>query len=183
MKKMMIALLLLIAMSSVASAVPFIGMFVDDQAVICHKPIEVYVATDVYFFALVEDIPAITACEFAVDGLPDAALAIVTPAWATPLAIGTLGYGLALAFTPAVPGPTCFLGTVGFFAMADFGPDYLMSVVETYDSNVLAVVDDEYNTIAAEGGIFTFNCSTDQCLCTPGVATEDATMSSIKALY
>jgi hypothetical protein len=184
MKKMMIALLLLVAFSSMASAqVPFIGMYADDQAVICHTDLAVYVATSVYFIADIGAIPAITAAEFSVSNLPGAADALITPNWATPLVIGDAGYGIALAFSPAVPGPMAFLGTLDFFALVDLGADYVMEVLPSNDSGLLVVVDDNYNTIDADGGMFTFNCSTGDCLCVEGVATDDATISSIKALY
>lgn len=185
MKKMMIALLLLVAFSTVASAqAPFIGMFADDQAVICHNDLVTYQTTTVYFYAILPvDLVAITAVEFRVEGLLGAADALVTPAWNTPLAIGDLGYGIALAFSPALAGPNAFLGTVGFFGLADIGPDVVMSVLESNDSGVRVVVDDAYNTIPADGGIFTFNCTTGDCLCTEGTATEDSSWGSIKALY
>ncbi len=185
MKKLMVALLLLVAVSSVASAqVPFIGMYADDQAVICHADLPLYATTSVYFYAILPpEIVAITAVEFRVDNLPDAALANVIPNWNTPLVIGDLGYGIALAFSPALAGPTAFLGQVDFFAIADAGPDFVMTVMESNDSGMLVVVDDGYNTIDATGGIFTFNCSTGNCECEDTVATEDSSWGSIKALY
>jgi hypothetical protein len=185
MKKLMVALLLLVAVSSVANAqAPFIGMYADVDAVVCHNELAVYANTSVYFFAtLPPEILAISACEFRVDNLLTAADAIVTPAWNTPLVIGDAGYGIALAFNPILGGPLAFLGQIDFFGLADIGPDYVMSIQPSNDSGNLVVVDDLFNTIDAEGGIFTFNCASGDCECTEGVATEDATMSSIKALY
>ncbi len=185
MKKMMIALLLLVAISSIASAQqdPFIGMYADDSAAVCHIDLPVYVTTSVYFYASIGSIPAITAAEFSASNLPVAADALVTPNWNTPLVIGDLGYGIALAFSPAVPGPDAFLGTVDFFALNDLGPDFVMEIMASNDSGLLVVVDDVFETIPADGGMFTFNCGTGNCECEDTIATDDATISSIKALY
>ncbi len=184
MKKMMIALLLMVAISSVASAqMPFIGMYADDSAAVCHIDLPVYVTTSVYFFASIGSIPAITAVEFSVSNLPLAADALVTPNWATPLVIGDLGYGIALAFSPAAAGPDAFLGTVDFFALNDLGADFVMEVLPSNDSGMLVVVDDVFETHEAMGGMFTFNCATGDCECEGGTATDDNTISSIKALY
>ena len=180
---MTIALLLLVAVSSVASAqVPFIGMYADDQVVVCHTELPVYVTTSVYFFATIGSIPAITAAEFSVSNLPGPADALITPNWNTPLVIGDAGYGIALAFSPALPGPDAFLGTLDFFALNDLGADYGMAVLASNDSGLLVVVDDVYDTLNAEGGLFTFNCS-GECECADTIATDESTISSIKALY
>lgn len=184
MKKMMIALLLLVAMTSVASAqAPFIGMYADDQVVACYTDLPTYVTTSVYFYAVLPpEVATITAAEFSAANLPEATDALVTPNWNTGLVIGDLGYGIALAFSPALAGPNAFLGTVDFFGLVELGPDYVMEIVNTNDSGVLVVVDGDFNTIDAEGGMFTFNC-TGTCECVETIATDDATISSIKALY
>ena len=185
MKKMMIALLLLVAISSVASAqvIPFIGMYADAQVVDCFVDVVTYETTSVHFYAVLPpEITAITAAEFSVANLPDAAMAITTPAWNTPLVIGEAGYGIALAFSPALPGPNAYLGALNFFALVDFPADWGMEVLASNDSGLLVVVDNNFDTIDADGGLFTFNCS-GGCECEDTIATDDTTISSIKALY
>lgn len=187
MKKLMVALLLLVAVSSIAAAQDepaFIGMFADDQAVICHAPLDTYATTTMYVFAILEPtIPAISAAEFRIDNLVGAADALLTFNWNTDLVIGSADYGLALAFSPVIPGPNAFMGSIDFFGLADVGADYLMTIMASNDSGNLVVVDDAFNTIAARGGYFTFNCATGDCPCEDTIAVDDANMSSIKALY
>lgn len=189
MKKMMVALLLLVAMSSVAAAQdPFIGLYADDAAVLCQADVSVYVSLPVYVFAILPpEIAGITAAEFRIENLPTEALALTTFNWNTPLVIGTAGYGIALAFAPPLPGPAAFMGSISFFPLMDFGPDFRMKVVPSLDSDNLVVVDLAYNEVPCElNHIFTFNCTGSLpggCLCIEGVATEDAAWGQIKALY
>ena len=189
MKKMMAALLLLVAMSSVAAAQgqPFIGLYADDTAVLCEADLTPFVPMNVYVFAYLQDIPAITAAEFRVDNLPGVAQAIITPTWNTTLVIGTLGYDLALAFTPALTGPVALLGTLQFLALSDLGADWRMTVMPGLDCNCLVVVDTDYVEHACEPDHFlTLNCTGALdygCNCQPTIATEDATWGQIKALY
>lgn len=191
MKKLMVALLLLAAMSSLAAAQtqPFIGMYADDQGVLCQADVTQYATSTVYFFAVLPpEITAITAAEFSVDNLPDATMALMTPHWETTLVIGDLGYGIALAFSPAIPGPNAFMGSVDFFVLNDFGPDFRMTVMASNDSGNLVVVDTDFNEVPCETAqhFFTFNCTGGLpygCDCTETIATEDATWGQIKALY
>jgi hypothetical protein len=189
MKKLMVALLLVAAVSSVASAQePFIGIYADDAAVLCQAPVSVYVSTPVYLFAVLPaSIPGITACEFRIDNMPTAAMALTTFNWNTPLVIGNADYGIALAFAPALPGPNAFLGSISFFPLMAWDPDFRMEIMASNDSGNLVVVDLDYNEVPAEPGhFFTFNCTgglPGGCDCFIGVATEDATWGQIKALY
>lgn len=191
MKKLMAALLLLVAMSSVAAAQgdPFIGIYADDAGVSCQANVTQYVSTTVYVMAyLPADIPGMTACEFRIDNLPTAAMSINTFAWNTTLVIGTPDYGIALAFAPALPGPLCLLGTISFFPLQAFPADWRMTIMPSNDSGNLVIVDLDYNEVpcSADPYFFTFNCTGSlpgQCDFTIGVATEDATWGSIKALY
>lgn len=185
MKKMMAALLLLVAMSSIAAAQdPFIGLYADDAGVLCEANVTTYVNTTVYVFVVVpESIVLIPAVEFKVENLPTAAMAIMTPTWNTPLVIGTVDWDIALAFNPPLTGPQALLGTLTFFPLLDFGPDWVMTVAAGNDCECLVIVDQNYNEIPGElGHHFTFNCS-GVCTCIDGVATEDATWGQIKALY
>lgn len=189
MKKLMAALLLLVAMSSVAAAQdPFIGIYADDAAVLCQANVSQYVSVPVYLFAILPaSIPGITACEFRIDNLPTPAMGLTTYAWNTPLVIGTADYGIALAFAPALPGPTAFLGSISFFPLAAWPADFRMEIMASNDSGNLVVVDLNYNEVPAEPGhFFTFNCTGSLpggCDCVVGIAAEDATWGEIKALY
>jgi len=191
MKKLMAALLLLVAMSSIAAAQPpqpFIGIYAEDSPVICQADVSQYVSKTVYVFAVVpESITVIPAVEFKIDNLPTAGMALLTYNWNTTLVIGTADWDIALAFAPALPGPIALLGTISVFPLADFGPDWRMTIAEGNDCECLVVVDQDYNEIPAEPGhFFTFNCTgglPGGCLCTVGVATDDATWGQIKALY
>ncbi len=187
MKKLLVALLALVAMSSMAYAQdPVIGLFDDVDGTICFGPTEVYVNKTVYAYAILPpSIPAITAAEFSITNWvgDDPACAITTAAWNTPLVIGTPGHNLALAFSPALPGPLALLGTITIFQLtAGCLDNYLMEVVAGNDSGKLVVVDEGYNEIDADGYRYTFNCVTD-CVCEIGTATSESTWGSVKALF
>lgn len=189
MQRIAIALLLLIATSGVAAAQdPFIGIYADDVAVLCQADVTQYVSVPVYLFAILPpEIPGITAAEFRIDNLPDAAMALTTYNWNTPLVIGNAGYGIALAFAPALPGPTAFLGSISFFPLTAWPDDWRMEIMASNDSGNLVVVDLDYNEVPCEPSHWlTFNCTSSLpwgCECSPIVAVEDATWGQIKALY
>ena len=191
MQQLLIALLLLVAMSSVAAAqdpMPFIGIYADDTAVICQADVFQYVSVPVYLFAILPpSIPGITAAEFRIDNLPTAGMGITTYNWNTPLVIGSADYGIALAFAPALPGPNAFLGSISFFPLAAWPEDFRMEIMASLDSGNLVVVDLNYNEVPCEPGHwFTFNCTgslPSGCDCTYSNAAEDATWGQIKALY
>jgi hypothetical protein len=191
MKKLMVALLLLVATSSIAAAQaePFIGIYADDVAVICQANVTIYVSVPVYLFAILPpEIPAITACEFRIDNMPTAGMGLATYAWNTPLVIGTADFGIALAFSPALPGPNAFLGRIDFLPLMAWPNDWRMTIMPSLDSGNLVVVDTNFNVIPCEDvpHFFTFNCTgslPDGCECQPIIATEDATWGQIKASY
>jgi hypothetical protein len=189
MQRLLVALLLLTAMSGVAVAQdPFIGIYAEDMGVICQANVTQYVPVPVYLIAyLPPSIPGITACEFRIDNLPTSAMAITTYNWNTSLVIGTADYGIALAFAPALPGPLAFLGSISFFPLLDFGWDWRMTIMPSNDSGNLVVVDLDYNEVPCEPDHWlTFNCTgvlPDGCNCVPFTAAEDATWGQIKALY
>jgi opacity protein-like surface antigen len=190
MKKLMVALLLLVATSSLvfAQAQPSIGLYGDNPGVICQLDIPPFVNTPVYFFAVLPpEIPGITAVEFSVSNVPDELTAVLGFNWNTTLVIGELGYGIALAFNPPLDGPNAYLGYVNVLALVDLGMDYRMEVLPSNDSGNLVVVDLDFNEVDAEPGhIFTINCTgglPGGCDCILGVATEEANWGQIKALY
>jgi hypothetical protein len=185
--KKLIATLLLLAVSSVALAqgVPTIGLYEDPDYTLCFGDIVQYVSKDVYVAAwLPPEIPVMTACEFAVSGLPGPADAIIAENWTTPLVIGDLGFDISLAWAAAQPGPWVLCGTLDFFALIDLGPDVVMQVVEGGACTCLVVVDGDFVEHDAVGGQYVFNCSDPaNCECFPGTATEDTSWGSLKSLY
>ena len=187
MKKLIATLLLLAASSSLvlAQGMPTIGIYDDANYTICYGNISQYVTKTVYFAAwLPPEIPSMTACEFAVSGLPGPAEAILTPTWTTTLVIGTLDYDLALAWTNPQVGPWVLLGTLAIFPLAAFPMDDLMTVVPGQACLCLTIVDGDFVEHDAAGGMYTFNCSDPAgCLCFEETATEDLNWGSLKSLY
>ena len=187
MKKLMVALLALVAISSLAYAQqPVIGIFEDVDATFCDGTVAQYVEKDCYVYAILPpEIGAITAAEFRLDNLPMTdGLGITTPAWTTNLVIGDANTGIALAYANPQPGPLVALGTLTFF-MIDalwIGDDHEVWTMPSLSSGVLAVVDDAFNTIDALGYRYTFNCTTE-CPCEDITATEETTWGSVKALF
>lgn len=189
MKKLLVALMLL-AMSSVAGAQPYIGLFADAEGTHCYGDMPIGAAFTIHVMAYVEDIPAITAAEFRIDnytGNPGYPISIVTVAWNSDLVVGTIDYGFSIAFPTPQPGPMVPLGTIEYltFDPAWMGQDYVMTTDVTLDSGNLVVVDADFVTIDVGRGTFTFNC-TDPGLCPcydESIPTQDASWGSIKALY
>ncbi len=161
-----------------------IGIYFDDAATICDADLATYVTTTVNVIAILPaNIPAITAAEFRISNLPlDPACAILTQNWNTPLVIGTVDYGIALAFSPALPGPYALLGTLDIFLLDAncVGADHEVLVEAALDSGNLVVVDEGYNEHPAIGWFFKFNCTTG---CSCQTATEESSWGGVKALY
>ncbi len=159
---------------------PFLGLFEDLAATDCDTDLMQFVSSQVYVSVILPAwLPSITAAEFRIEHYPDPSMALVTQNWNTPLVIGTPDWGIALAFDPPLPGPVAVLGTLDFFPLVDFGPDYLMMVEQSNDSGNLVVVGPDYNEYWAHGGLFTFNCSYYYCDCS--MATP-VTLSSFQAV-
>jgi hypothetical protein len=189
MKKLLVALMLL-AMSSLASAQPYIGLFADADGTHCYADMPIGAPVTIHVMALIEDIPAITAAEFRIDnftGSPGYPTSIVTQTWNSPLTVGTIDYGFSIAFTVPKPGPVVALGTIEYltFDPTWIGADYVMTTDVTLDSGNLVVVDAEYITIPVGRGTYTFNCTNPElCPCyDETIPTQDASWGSIKALY
>ncbi|MCB1163025.1 MAG: hypothetical protein R3C71_07510 [Candidatus Krumholzibacteriia bacterium] len=193
MKTLLAAALLLVALSGVAVAQsePFIGIYDAPEYVRCHADIALYTSVTVYFLAyLPPPIQAMTAAEFRVSNLPDATMAVMTPFWGTDLVIGDLGYGLALAWSPPLPGPVAQMGSVSFFSIQDFGDDYRIVVEPSLGSGNLIIVDENFDEIHCDlvPMWFTFNCTGSlpygcDCPLHFTVATEESSWGQIKALY
>ncbi len=187
--KRILLILILCAISSAAFAQdPVIGVFEDIDATICWGDLEVYVTKTIYVTAILPPgIPAITAAEFRVDhwlGDEGPDCAIVTYNWNTPLVIGDIGWNLALAFSPSLPGPTAVMGEISYFLLdaACVGTDWHMNVQAGHDSGKLVVVDEAYNEIDADGYFYTFNC-TAECWCEHCTAATATSWGVVKALY
>lgn len=193
MKTLLAAALLLVAFSGIAVAQyqPFIGIYDDPENAHCQADIALYTSVTVYFLAyLPPPIQAMTAAEFRVSNLPGADMAVMTPFWGTELVIGDLGYGLALAWSPPLPGPVAQMGSVSFFSIQDFGDDYRITVMPSISSGNLLIVDENFDEIACSEmpTWFTFNCTGSLqggCWCPLSipVAVDDASWGQIKALY
>ena len=147
---------------------PIIGVFEDEDATTCDGPILLYMNKTIYVYAILPpEIPAITAAEFRIQNLPETGPGgIVSAAWNTPLVIGEPGWGIALAFSPALAGPIAFLGSISLFMLQEdwIGDDYELWVTPSNDSDKLVVVDHCFEEIDARGYIYTFNCS-NECYC------------------
>jgi len=189
MKRLLIAALLLTSLCSVALAQdPFIGIYAAALGLLCNANVTQYVSVPVYLIAILPpEIPGITAAEFRIDNLPTSAMALATYNWNTPLVIGNADYGIALAFSPSLPGPLAPLGSISFFPLTDWPWDWRVEVMASNDSGNLVVVDLDYNEVPCEPGHWlTFNCTgalPGGCDCYPPIAVEDATWGQIKALY
>jgi hypothetical protein len=192
MKKSVIAVLALGLMlfASGASA-NLIGLFADEAATACAADFPVYAYTNVYVTVMLTDIPAITAAEFRIDGIVQPnPLVVITPTWNSPLTIGSVfGDGFSIAFTTAQNGPIVPLGTIQFFPINEAwqAPDTMWCIVETLDSQLLAVVDDEFNTIPVDGWCFVADCMVGgphgNCECLDTIATEETSWGAVKSLY
>jgi len=189
MKKLLVALMLL-AMSSIAGAQPYIGIFADAEGTHCYADMPVGAPVTIHVMACIEDIPAITAAEFRIDnytGNPGYPTSIVTQTWNSTLTVGEIDWGFSIAFQSPQPGPMVALGTIEYLT---FNPtwipmDYVMTTDVTMDSGNLVVVDAGFVTIPVGRGTFTFNCTNPEfCPCyDETIPTQDASWGAIKALY
>jgi hypothetical protein len=188
MKKLMVALLALVALSSMAYAQqPAIGVFANEGGPeACDLTLPNLVPTSIYVMAILpESIPAITAAEFRIENLlEDPACVSLTQTWNTDLVIGNANWGIALAFSPPLAGPLALLGTLTYLQFVEgcVGDDFVMVVMESNDSGNLVVVDTDYNEIDAAGFMFTFNC-TGVCFCEEASAAQSTNWGSVKALF
>ncbi|MCB9517170.1 MAG: hypothetical protein H6693_13350 [Candidatus Latescibacteria bacterium] len=189
MKAVLAAAALLCSLATGAAAQPWFTMTTVIDYENCTADAPPYQSTTVYFIVdLNYFVDAITAVEFRIAGFPDVpGDVVITQHWETPLVIGTPGHGIALAFSPALAGPRCYLGRVEFFvAAADaLGDDYCMEYSESLGSGRLLVVDSEFNEIDALGDAFVFNpvnwlnCN----FCPDIVSAETQSWSAVKSLY
>jgi len=192
MKKLMVTLLFLAAMSSFAMAQDFIGIFTDEVGTACDAEFDTpFTDLTVYVMAYIPSFPdGITAAEFSIPNIPEDMgypCGDTDITWATPLVIGDVAFNISLAFDAPLYGPFALLGTIEFGMYEQDGCDWIgidqtMNVLPGVDEGNLVIVDDAYNIHTVMGGIFTFNC-TDVCFCLDGTATEDVSWSAVKALF
>ncbi|MCB9514625.1 MAG: hypothetical protein H6693_00340 [Candidatus Latescibacteria bacterium] len=148
-----------------------------------------YTTVPVYFLAQLDDIGAMSACEFGASGVNLTGMAIATVAWNTTLVIGDIMTpdGVALAFTTPLDAPLAYLGSISYFLLAAVPADHAMEVVPSGAGNILVVDADTAAEIPAAGWSCIVNCTPGgvygSCQCQDGIATEDATWGQIKALY
>ncbi|MBM4118712.1 hypothetical protein FJ251_13450 [bacterium] len=189
MRKLLTSLLVLALTGGVAVADTYIGLFADGQASHCYAPTAAYTTTRVHVIAWLDAswVGQISACEFYVENYPlDGPGGIVTPVWSTPLVIGYVNYGIALAFPNPLNGPLAYLGRMDFYCIdpAWLGDNYALAVRPSRQSDTLALVNTLGETIPVAGGQFTFNCTNPSaCDCLESVATADMSISNVKALY
>lgn len=190
MKKSVIAALALslILMAGAASA-SIIGIFGDMGATTCAKAFTAqYTTVEVYFFAVLDDTEAISACEFGATGvnLPPN---IITVTWDTQLVIGNIltPDGVALAFSTPKVAPLAYLGKIAYFLLAALPPNSVMQVVPSGAGNLVVVDAASAAELPAEGWRLIANCVVGgeygDCLCEATIATEEAAWGQIKALY
>lgn len=200
MKKIAIAFAaVLMLAASMASAENLIGMFGDQAATQCSKALPVFVPTDTYIIALLEDIEAVAGAEFKLMNAPlGGANGTLILDWYGALVIGNLYDGISLAYSTPIPGPLAVLGNVRFlmFNPVWVGTNYPMCVGPSNAGNLI-VADQNNQEIPVIGWCFVMNCvpgstiilpwggemHTGNCLCEEGIPTEDASWSAIKALY
>ncbi len=184
-----LAVLLLAASFTVgAQAQPTIGLFDDPSGVNCDGDIAPFENVTVYVVAILADIDEITAAEFHIDRIPEPGdFGLRTDNWATPLVIGSVEYGIALAFNPPQPGPTVLLGSLDFFMIDDswVGSNHCMDVEPSLDSDQLVLVDGNYEAVDAFGYVYTFNTTGDYLcwMCIDITPTEKSSFSTLKSLY
>jgi hypothetical protein len=186
MKTVLLAALLVVAAGAATrgQAAPVLGLYADEEALRCVAGVTPYLNVPVYVVALLSDgVTGLTACEFRIEHLPSPAMATISTRWNSPLVIGELGNGIALAFSPPLTGESAVIGAIDFFPLQDFGPDWVMEVMPSNDSGSLVIVDLDYVLVPCEADHgFTFNCS-GECQCLLGNGNAAATWGQIKALY
>ncbi len=189
MKKLLTLIALLTLTAGVAGADTYIGLFGQPHAVNCYGDTGAFTTTTVHVIVWmdIDFSDQISAVEFYIDNLPESGVAgIITENWNTELKIGYLSYGIALAFADPLQGPLAYLGSVDFYTVDEnwIPADYSMAVRPSRASDSLVIVDQDGIEFPVEGGQFTFNCTdTGACDCLETVAVNDASWSSVKALY
>ncbi len=189
-KVIVIAAMMLFA--GVANA-DVIGIFADEQADACTGVVMPYTPSDIFIMAILTETfdGGITAAEFKVGnwmGSPGYPTGTATVTATSDLVIGQLDTDFSIAWSsPQGAGNGLVLiASVQILAFdgAWIGPDHRLEVMEGDDCGCLVTVDDVFEQIQAQGGLFWFNCSVpEDCVCLEETATEETSWSSVKALF
>ncbi|MCB1161307.1 T9SS type A sorting domain-containing protein [bacterium] len=151
-----------------------IGIFADLAATLCSVDMDQqYTVVTVHYIAVLDDVAAMSACEFGATGVSLAGQAIATVSWNTTLVIGDIMTpdGVALAFTTPLHAPLAYLGSISYFLLAPIDEDHLMHIVPSGAGNIVVVDADTGVEIPAMGWGFVVNCDYggqyEDCSCYP----------------
>jgi hypothetical protein len=188
MKKLIMTVLLMMAMSLGAQAETYIGLFDNMECTSCYGETVLHGTKAVYVYAWLDpEVESVTGVEFSILNLPENGLGgMVTPLWWADSTTGDVVNGLSLTFSTPLEGPLAFLGMINFTPQDPswIMQNHVMTVREAQGSGKLTLVDQDFVTVDVEGGSFTFNCAQPQdCGCLGSVPTNEINWSSIKALY
>lgn len=126
-----------------------------------YEPAEVHVVV-----SLGSEAEGLTAAEFRIDNLPwDYCL--IEQVWDSPLTIGNVDYGFAIAFTEIQWGPLVHLGTLYLAALEPVWENWTIEVMPSNQSGHLLIVNEFYEEIPVYPFAWhRFNC-TYWCDCYP----------------
>ena len=178
----------LLALAPVLAEESFIGLFSDSGGLECGTQYTVGTMVKVYVLAnLGSDIDGLRVAEFRIDNLPSFGGypdGQIMTTWESGLSIGTIDQGIAIAFDTPQSGPLVMIGQLDFLGWDNnwLTTDHRLVVVPGLDSDQLVIVDSDYITFDVEGGIFTFNCSSES-MCSCGGLKGPASWGQLKSLY
>lgn len=142
-------------------ALAVLALLLPASALAQYEPAEVHVVV-----SLGDHVDGLTAAEFRIDNLPTD-FCLIEEQWDSPLTIGNIGYGFAIAFTEVQWGPLVHLGTLYFTAWEPVGPNYAIFVAPSLSSGNCVIVDEFYEEIPVNGweAWHVFNCTGNWCDC------------------
>jgi len=142
-------------------AIAALALLLPAGALAQYEPAEVHVVV-----SLGDHVEGLAAAEFRIDNLPwDYCL--IEQVWDSPLTIGNIDYGFAIAFTEVQWGPLVHLGTLYFTALEPVWENWTIQIAPSNQSGNLLIVDELYEEVwAAPFAWHRFNC-TYWCQCNP----------------
>ena len=180
-------ILALSAGSAVGSSPSQIGLFTSEYADNCGADLVPYSPLTVFVVArLGSGLSAIVAAEFGLENVPAAGGGQMTAHWNSPLVIGGIGQGLAVAFQQPMSGPDVVLGSIDFFATSGswIGDNRRIAIGPSPGSGKLILVDAGFSEDDdVWGGRFTFNCDSDQACACGKDGSAPATWGQVKTLF
>lgn len=108
-----------------------------------YEPAEVHIVV-----SLGDQVDGLAAAEFRIDNLPTD-FCLIEEQWDSPLTIGSIDHGFAIAFTEVQWGPLVHLGTLYFTAWEPVGPNWTIQVMPSNSSGNCLIVDEFYQEIPA----------------------------------